>query len=182
MNLGARRPAPDRVRTARVADVEAMARLINGYAARGLMLPKTPAQLYRVVREYVVVPEADGSVAACGGLRIYGPHRAEIVGLAVREDRQGRGHGARIVDRLVADARAMEVGEVFAMTLQEGFFRGRGFEPVARDRLPEKVAADCRGCPRRAACAEVAMLRRLSTAGPGRRLRTGGRRLRVISP
>lgn len=164
------------VRPARLADVGPMARMINGYAAQGLMLPRTPVELYRAFREYLVVAEPDGGVAACGGLRIYGPHLAEIVGLAVRDDRRGGGYGGRLVEGLVREARTLEIEAVFAMTLEVEFFGRHGFRPMPREHLPEKVAVDCRGCARREGCRETAVLRRMH------RERRPRRRLRVLSP
>lgn len=165
MSLVLRSAAAPRLRRARLSDVEAMAEMINGFAARGLMLPKTPAELYRLIREFVVVTGVEGTPLGCGGLRIYGPHLAEIVALAVREDHHGLGIGGRVVDRLVEDARALGIASVFAMTLEEGFFGRRGFHAVPRRLLPEKMAADCRTCARREGCREVAVFRPLAAEG-----------------
>ena len=71
------------LRPAGLADVEAMAAMINRFAARELMLPKSSAELYRAFREYVVLTGPAGEVVACAGLRIYSGDLAEIVGLAV---------------------------------------------------------------------------------------------------
>ena len=167
------------LRRARLGDVPAMAHLINGYAARGLMLPKAPADLYRLFREYRVVTDAAGAVVACGGLRVYSPDLAEIVGLAVAEGMRGRGLGGDLVRRLVSDARGLGLARVFAMTLEEPFFHGLGFRTVPRAGLPEKEGADCRGCARRAGCPEIAVLRdlRAPDAAPAAPLR---RTLRVL--
>jgi len=58
-------------------DVAVMTRMINGYAAVGLMRPRNPEELLRRLEEFVVATEVDGSVAACGGLRADGFRRAE---------------------------------------------------------------------------------------------------------
>lgn len=175
-------PAP-RPRVARLSDVPAMAELIEGYASRGLMLPKSTADLSRHIREYRVVTDGDGRLLGCGGLRLFHQGLAEIVGLAVASDAHGRGIGASLVRSLVADAEELGVARVFAMALEVGFFDKLGFEPVPTAWLPEKVAADCRSCARRAGCREIAVQRVLrveATApapGPIRR----GRPLRVLS-
>lgn len=153
---------------ATLRDVDGMARLINGFAEKGLMLPRSERDLSRHVREFVVATDREGRVVACGGLRIYTSRLAEIVGLAVDESCHGQGLGAAVVDSLVAEARALGIRTVFAMTLQEGFFHRRGFETVSRADIPEKVAADCVGCFKREACREIAVLQRLEVPG-GRR-------------
>jgi amino-acid N-acetyltransferase len=165
-----------------------MATLINGYAAQGLMLPKSEAELCRFFREYVVLTDGSGAVVGCAGLRIYRPELAEIIGLAVSPEWQGKGLGGVLIDRLVGQARGLGIARVFAMALAPGVFGSRGFRIVPRETLPEKVAADCRSCDRRIGCREVAMLLDLSAAAVGlappaeRARKTGGaRRLRVIN-
>lgn len=171
-------PEP-RLRPAGPGDVESMAALINGYAALGLMLPKSQADLFRHLREFVVVADEEAGVVACGGLRLYSGELAEIVGLAVREGWQGRGLGGLVMERLMAEAEGLELRRVFAMTLEEGFFHRRGFRTTQREWIPEKVAADCRTCARRFGCREIAVCRDLVEvmAPPvieGRRLRVVG--------
>jgi N-acetylglutamate synthase-like GNAT family acetyltransferase len=150
-----------RLRDANLADVGAIVGLIHRYASVGQMLPKTPGQVLRSLRQFAVM-ESAGCVVACGGLRVYSSSLAEVVSLAVDEDWQGRGLGAEIVAHLLRRAECMGVGNVFAMTLTEPFFRRQGFHPVPRASLPEKEAADCRSCARAATCREVAVVRKLA--------------------
>lgn len=151
---------------ARLEHVDGMHALVSEFAARGLMLPKSREQLWRHVREYFVMEGSDGGVLGCGGLRIYTPELAEIVGLAVDEEAHGRGVGRRLVERLEAEAEGLGIRRLFAMTLTEGFFRRLGFRTVERATIPEKEEADCRGCFKRAVCREVAMMKKPGRAGP----------------
>jgi amino-acid N-acetyltransferase len=146
------------LRSAGLADVETMADMINRFAARELMLPKSSAELFRAFREYVVITGPTGEVVACAGLRIYSAEMAEIVGLAVHEDWQGMGLGPRLVAHLLEEGRRVGVRRVFAMALKPGFFEALGFRTIPREWLPEKVASDCRTCARRAGCVEVALI------------------------
>jgi amino-acid N-acetyltransferase len=134
-----------------------MSSMINRFAAQGRMLPKSPAELARSFREYVVLCGPEG-VVACAGLRVYSSELAEIVGLAVHEDWQGRGLGPRLVLHLVEEARRLGLKRVFAMALEDGFFHPLGFRTVPREWLPEKLAADCRACARRVGCREIAVI------------------------
>ncbi|MSR35881.1 MAG: GNAT family N-acetyltransferase [Gemmatimonadetes bacterium] len=179
--------APDLVsvpelRPADLADVEAMSAMINRFAAQGLMLPKSRNELARSFREYVVFMGKGGAVA-CAGLRVYSPELAEIVGLAVHEDWQGRGLGPRLVEHVVEEARGLGIKRLFAMALHEGLFHTLGFRTIPRDWLPEKVAADCRTCARRVGCREVAVITDLDPAaaplGPPTR-RKGRRKLTLV--
>lgn len=148
-----------RVRPATIADMRAVEPLVNGFARRNLMLPKTHDQLARLFREFVVAVDERDQVLGCGALRIYNESLAEVASLAVDERLHGAGIGRRIVDGLVEEARALEVRVVFALTLQEMFFHRLGFRTVSRESFPLKVWADCRSCPKLHACDEIAVAR-----------------------
>ncbi|MEN8374887.1 MAG: N-acetyltransferase [Gemmatimonadota bacterium] len=145
-------------RPASFGDIPDMASLINRYAALGLMLPKTPAHLYRTVREFIVA-ESDQGVLGCGALRIYEPDLAEVCSLAVSDAARGLGVGRRLVAALHAEAARLGIGRTFALTLEPGFFHRLGYHTIERAVLPQKIDVDCAGCPKRDACDEIAVLR-----------------------
>ncbi len=148
------------IRRACVDDVEQMAALINSYAAQGLMLPKTHAQLYNNLRDFIIA-DADGVVAGCAGLKITWRDLSEIVSLAVAPQWQGQGLGRRLCEPLIEDAAALGIPTVFALTYQVGFFAKLGFEIVPKTTLSQKVWQDCQFCPKQDCCDEVAMIRQL---------------------
>lgn len=129
------------IRRALPADVPALLELFDCYARLGLVLPRTPEMVYRHLREYVVAV-ADGEVVGCAGLRIYHQELAEVVGVAVAGGQQGRGIGRRVVNVVLDEARQLGIGRVFALTLQESFFKQLGFRIVPLTEVPEKMAAD----------------------------------------
>lgn len=151
-----------RLRAGSFGDVPGMADLINGYAAHGLMLPKSPGQLYRTLREFVVAEDAQGRLLGCGALRIYDPGLAEVCSLAVADAARGLGVGRKVVDALHREAARFGLARVFALTLEPGFFHRLGYHTVEKSILPQKIEADCVGCPRRDACNEIAVVRMLS--------------------
>jgi amino-acid N-acetyltransferase len=157
----ASKPAAVTVRPARIADMLRVEPLINRFAADGLMLPKTPEQLARNFREFVVAFDDDGTLLGCGALRVYTPQLAEIVSLAVDDAAHGRGVGRGLVDALVEDARLLGIGTVFALTLQDVFFHRLGFRTVPKQLFPPKVWADCRTCSKLHACDEIAVVKEL---------------------
>lgn len=148
------------VRRAEPSDAKEIHELLENYVAPGMLLPRTLKQVYRSIRDFVVVIEA-GRIVGCGALRIYSAELAEVGALAVSADRQGTGLGRRVVETLVHDARGLGLHRVFALTLQDTFFHRIGFATVSISEFPEKVAADCTGCARRASCAEIAVARSL---------------------
>lgn len=147
------------VRAAHIADMRHVEPLINGFAGRNLMLPKTGDQLVRSFREFVVATDAAERVIGCGALRVYSESLAEIVSLAVHEAAHGLGIGRQLVERLLDEARALGIRTVFALTLQDGFFHKLGFRTVPKEMFPLKVWADCRNCPKLHACDEIAVAR-----------------------
>jgi amino-acid N-acetyltransferase len=152
------RPAPEvTIRTARISDMRQVEALVNGFARDNLMLPKTYDQLARLFREFVVAVDGEERVLGCGALRVYNQELAEVASLAVDESAHGAGIGRRIVERLIEEARALGLQTVFALTLQEAFFRRLGFSVVPRENFPGKVWADCRNCPKLHACDEIAV-------------------------
>lgn len=147
---------PAGLRGASLEDVPAIAALLDGWARKGLVLPRTIGQLYRNVREFTVATRGDvvvGSVA----LRLYSPALAEIGALAVDGAHHGGGVGRRLVESQIDLARRLGLERVFALTLQDGFFHRLGFRTVPIAEFPDKIAADCAACAKRAACAEIAV-------------------------
>ena len=49
------------IRTAKMADVDCVLKLINNYAEKGLMLPRSPFDIYRKLTSFVVY-ETDGKI------------------------------------------------------------------------------------------------------------------------
>jgi amino-acid N-acetyltransferase len=151
------------VRKAAMHDIEPLLELINGYAAKGIMLPRTEFELSENMRDFSVA--YDGSrLLGCGALHFYSPVMAEIRSLAVAEDTKTNGVGRRIVESLVEEARAYALGAVFAFTYVPGFFAKVGFAEVERGELPLKAWKDCLRCPKFQSCDEIAVLRVLDTA------------------
>jgi len=101
------------MRLARLADVPELETLMAPFVATGDLLPRSRYDLCRHIKEYVVA-EADAqgggsgggrrAIVACGSLKLYSETLAEIAGLAVRDDWQGRGLGRAVIDALVAEA------------------------------------------------------------------------------
>jgi argininosuccinate lyase / amino-acid N-acetyltransferase len=147
----------DGVRRASLADVPGIARLMAGYVAQGVLLPRPVSELYQCVREFHVA-ERGGEIVGCAALRVLWEDLGEVRSLAVREDQHGTGLGQKLVAAVIADARALDLPRVIALTREVGFFERCGFTVGDRQRLPRKVWTDCVRCPKRHACDEVAVV------------------------
>lgn len=143
------------VRRARIAEVDAIARLNNFFADQQLMLRRTPEQIGLGIDDYVVAVDDRGRLLACGAVKEYSPSIAEVAAIAVAPEAQGLGLGRRIVAAVEELAQKRGIPEVFALTLEPRFFEALGYQRVDRARYPEKIRRDCIGCARRFACNET---------------------------
>lgn len=148
------------IRPAMVGDVPAMAEIINGFAAKQIMLPRSQFQFYQHVRDFCVI-EHEGEIIGCGALQFVWSDMAEIRSLAVKPEWQGRGLGRRLVECLLKEARAHGIPRVFCLTYQDAFFARMGFHVIPRESLPHKIWGDCLNCPKYPNCDEIAMLSNL---------------------
>jgi N-acetylglutamate synthase-like GNAT family acetyltransferase len=148
------------------ADIPALADFIAAYTGDGTLLPRTRANLLAHRDEFLVLSDRD-ELAGCGALQIVDAHLAEIRSLAVRPDLRGHGLGGRLLDALMARAQARHIHRVFCLTRKVEFFAHHQFDIVAKENFPHKIWSDCRLCPRRLHCDEVAMQRILHV--PARR-------------
>jgi len=149
---------PVAVRKAAMRHIHPILNLINGYAAQGLMLPRTEFELSEAIRDFSVA-ERNGELLGCGALHFYTPTLGEIRSLAVHPEAKTKGVGRKLVDALVGEAQEHELDAVFAFTYVEGFFGKTGFHQVDRGVLPLKAWKDCVRCPKFQACDEIAVLR-----------------------
>jgi amino-acid N-acetyltransferase len=146
------------VRKAAMRDIPAILGLINGYAAAGVMLPRTEFELSENMRDFAVA-HAGGRLVGCGALHFYSPVIGEVRSLAVSPHVKIRGIGRNIIRFLLNEAQEYYLGAVFAFTYVPGFFSRVGFSEVERGALPLKAWKDCLRCPKFQNCDEIAVLR-----------------------
>lgn len=146
------------VRKAVMHDISPILDLINGYAAKGVMLPRTEFEMSEAIRDFTVILSGE-RLLGCGALHFYSPALAEIRSLAVSEEAKTLGVGRRLVGALITEAQEYELDAAFAFTYVTAFFEKVGFHMVERGALPLKAWKDCLRCPKFQACDEVAVLR-----------------------
>jgi amino-acid N-acetyltransferase len=146
------------IRKAVMRDIVPILDLINGYAAKGVMLARTEFEMSEAIRDFTVVT-LDGELLGCGALHFYSPTTAEIRSLAVHERAKTQGVGRKLIEALISEAEQFEIDAVFAFTYVVEFFGRGGFHVVERGTLPLKAWKDCLRCPKFQECDEVAVLR-----------------------
>lgn len=153
------------IRPASRADAESIVDLVNGYAAEGVMLPRTLDSVAHALDDFIVAVDGRGGLLGCGALKEYSPSLAEVSSLAIQRAAHGTGLGKRIVRSVEALARKRGIDELFALTLTPAFFESAGYAVADRAGYPEKIRRDCLRCPRRIRCDEVCVSRSLVETG-----------------
>ncbi|MGA3185698.1 MAG: N-acetyltransferase [Bryobacteraceae bacterium] len=152
------------LRKASLIDIPVILELINNYAAKGIMLPRTEFEMAENIRDFIVAFDGERLVG-CGALHFYTASSGEVRSLAVDPAVKTKGIGRALVEILEEEARAQGLYSIFAFTYVAGFFAKLGFEEVDRGELPLKAWKDCLRCPKFQACDEIAVLKRLKPEG-----------------
>lgn len=148
------------VRKATPADVPGILALVQEHARRGDVLPRTRESIEASLDDWLVAVAPKGGalqVLGCVQLLGYNAALSEVRSLAVADAAQGQGVGSRLVVALLGEARRRHVETLFALTHAVPFFQRFGFVVAERSRFPEKVWRDCRACPLRERCTEIAV-------------------------
>ncbi|WP_098742697.1 N-acetyltransferase [Paenibacillus sp. EZ-K15] len=148
-------------RKAKLEDVEPLYQMIQGYAEKGIMLPRSKKVLEKQIGEFVVA-ESEGNVIGCGSLCQLGNDLVEIRSLGISDGYKGQGIGSMLVDSLLEEAKRRELPKVMALTYEVSFFIKNGFAVVEKEIFPEKVWTDCVHCKKQHACDEIAVLKVLN--------------------
>jgi amino-acid N-acetyltransferase len=148
------------IRKALVSDVEKIQKIVNHFAAKGLMLPRSLAEIYENLRDFFVYLE-DGEVVGCAALHIFWKDLSEVKSLAVIEPHQRKGIGGKLLMGCVEEAKTLGIEKLFVLTYQPEFFQHRGFLPVAKEDLPHKIWTECVKCYKFPECKEVPLIMKL---------------------
>lgn len=148
------------VEKARIGDALQMHRLINEFAAKGMMLARPLSEIYEHIRDYLIIKD-NGQVIACVALHVNWSDLAEIKSLAVAEDRQKQGNGNRLIEACLDDAKKLGISTVFCLTYKPEVFERFGFAQIDKMELPQKVWNECYNCPKFPNCDEIALIHHL---------------------
>lgn len=141
------------IRKARMADIKAIQALVNDFAKRDQMLPRSLNELYESARDFIVYEEKGTLVGVCA-LRIMWDDLGEIRSLAVRPQHQKKGIGKKLVKHCLKEAGELGLKRVFALTYHPLFFKKLGFRDIDKAKLPQKIWSDCIKCHKFPECDE----------------------------
>ncbi|MGA1874575.1 MAG: N-acetyltransferase [bacterium] len=140
----------------KVRDGKSIQKLVNHYAAGGLLIPLSLQEIYERIRDFFIY-KIDENILGVASLHIIWEDLAELRSLAVHADHQRQGIGKALVIHALDEARSLELKKVFLLTYQKAFFEKFGFREVQKSELPHKVWSDCIKCIRFPDCDEIAM-------------------------
>jgi amino-acid N-acetyltransferase len=145
------------VEKAKITDVPQIHKLINGFADKGQMLARPLSEIYESIRDFFVIRDGD-VVVACAALHVSWSDIAEIRSVAVAENKQNKGLGAKLVAACLKEADELGINDVFCFTYRPDFFKRQKFVDVDKMELPRKVWTDCFRCPKFPNCDETALI------------------------
>jgi amino-acid N-acetyltransferase len=148
-----------KVEKARIPDVPQIHKLINSFADKGQMLARPLSEIYESIRDFFVIREG-GEVIACAALHVAWSDLAEIRSVAVAEESQRKGAGARLIAACLKEADELGIATIFCFTYRPEFFRKQRFSDIDKMELPRKVWTDCFRCPKFPNCDEIALVYR----------------------
>ncbi len=149
------------LRKAKLEDIKGMQVLINSFAEKNLMLPRSLNELYENIRDFWVY-EDKKKIVGTAALHVSWDDLAEIKSVAVHKDWQNKGIGRELILACIDEARQLGSKRIFVLTYQVKYFTKLGFKRIKHDHLPHKIWAECINCPKFPNCQEVALLKNIA--------------------
>ncbi|MDY6861719.1 MAG: N-acetyltransferase [Thermodesulfobacteriota bacterium] len=133
--------------------------LLNKYAKKGLILPRSLSELYDHLRDlFIYIDEKSGKITGICAIHICWNNLAEIRSLVVNETHQKKGIGSSLIKEGISETRKLGINRFFVLTYVPRFFQKMGFKKIEKSELPQKIWADCIKCPYFPDCGEVALI------------------------
>ena len=148
------------IRKAKIKDIKQIQQLINYFATKDLMLPRSLNEIYENLRDFWVFEE-NKKILGCAALHISWDDLAEIKSLAVQKNKQRKGIGNDLISACINEASELGARKVFVLTYHYKYFKKIGFKRVKHDDLPHKIWAECINCPKFPNCQEIALIKNI---------------------
>ncbi|MAF80016.1 GNAT family N-acetyltransferase [bacterium] len=144
------------IRKAKLEDVNYIKTIIDQYAEKHELLPRSFAEIIAHIRDFFVY-EKKGKVKGCIALHFSWTDMGEIRSLAVAKEHHGNGVGKELLQHALAEAGDMNLKKVFTLTYRQGFFEKSNFKVIDKSELPQKIWGDCVNCTKFPNCDETAL-------------------------
>ena len=147
-----------KIRKAHISDIKEIQKLVNEFARKEQMIPRSLNELYENLRDFVIAEEKKKIVGVCA-LHVLWDDLAEVRSLAVNKEFHKKGVGRKMVEECLIEAKELGIKRVFVLTYQSDFFKKLGFKDTDKADLPQKIWGDCIRCPKFPECDENALIR-----------------------
>lgn len=145
------------LRKAGIKDVKIIHSLVNKFANKDNMLPRSLNEIYESIRDYTVCTVND-TIIAVAALHVLWEDLAEVRSIAVSRKHQKQGAGKKLIRHCLKEAKNLGIRKVFALTYYPDYFKNLGFNDIDKNDLPHKIWGDCLKCPKFPDCSEVAVI------------------------
>lgn len=159
--LNATKAAVTSVRRARMSDSAVIFELVNYWAKKGEILPRSQDNIIHDIQNFVVA-EVGGQVVGCASLYIYEKCLAEIRSIVVDKDCHQQGQGIALVQYLLEFAHQMELKDIIVLTYIPTYFEKLGFGIIEKSSLADNIIEDSEPTELKDPNSEVAMKYTLS--------------------
>lgn len=149
------------LRKANIKDVEKIWKLVNSYADKRIMLPRSLSELYENLRDFYVFIDKNNLVG-CGALHITWEDYGEILSLAVEPAMTRKGIGSKLLIACEEEAKKLGLNKLITLTYVPEFFESHGFVRVKKSTLPHKIWSMCIKCPKFPECDEIPLVKKIS--------------------
>ncbi|MDR1397626.1 MAG: N-acetyltransferase [Desulfarculales bacterium] len=146
------------LRKAGQKDVAFIHALLLHYAGEGILLGRARVEIFEFLRDFVIAENENGSPLGMSALHLIWENLCEIRSLAIVPEFRSQGIGSLLVEACISEAITLGFEQIFALTYQTPFFLRHGFKEVSKQRLPNKIWADCVKCVKFPDCDETAVL------------------------
>lgn len=131
----------DSLRAASIEDVAAILSLIRPLEADGTLVERSRELLETEIENFKVI-ELEGAIIACAALYRTSEALGEIACIAIHPSYRSLGLGARLLQSLASEAKALGMRQLFVLTTVAGhWFIDQGFTEGALADLPEERQA-----------------------------------------
>lgn len=148
------------LRKANIKDVEKIWKLVNSYADKRIMLPRSLSELYENLRDFYVFID-DNKLVGCGALHITWEDYGEILSLAVEPAMTRKRIGSQILIACEEEAKKIGLNKLITLTYVPEFFESHGFVRVKKATLPHKIWSMCIKCPKFPECDEIPLVKKI---------------------
>ena len=155
-------PAKDsfQFKKAILKDAKSIHTLVNKFARKEDMLPRSLNEIYENIRDFYVCLNND-SIVGTAALHILWDDLAEIRSVSVSTKYQRQGIGSKLIKNCLKEANKLGVNKVFALTYRPGYFKEFGFKEIDKNSLPHKIWGECLKCHKFPDCDESAVIKKL---------------------